>query len=145
MKKLLLLFLLVPSLLFAQKPEFFAGIEYYTSNQIILEQPSEDSYKHYDNILTYNAGELNLLIGVRYSPIKNLELKIRTDTYTDINTISCYSPVNAEYKVSAKYKILPKINLSVEHACFHPIESANRIEIIKHGGYTKFSLMYNLK
>jgi len=70
---------------YAQAPEFFGGIEYFPKNSIKV----KDDY----NQIIYDRGDLNLLVGVRYSPIKNLELRLRTDTYMNPNSLLKYTPV----------------------------------------------------
>ena len=139
MKKLLTIILLSVSFLgYAQSPEFFGGIEYFPKNSIKVKQD-------YNQII-YDRGDLNLLVGIRYNPIDILELKLQTDTYMNPNTLFSYTPVAAEYRASITVQVSKKVRVSINHACFHPLQTDKKeIVVKKYGGYTKISLTYNMK
>ena len=122
----------------AQSPEFFGGIEYFPKNSIKVKQG-------YNQII-YDRGDLNLLVGVRYNPIKVLELRLQTDTFMNPNTLFSYTPVGAEYKASITVQVSNKVKVSINHACFHPLQTDKKeIVVKKYGGYTKISVTYNMK
>jgi len=107
----------------AQTPEFFGGIEYFPKNSIKVKQG-------YNQII-YDRGDLNLLVGVRYNPIKILELKLQTDTYMNPNSLFSYTPVEAEYRASISVQVSKKVRVSIVHACFHPLETDRKEIVVK--------------
>ena len=139
MKKLLIAILFCISFIAtAQTPEFFGGIEYFPKNSIKVKQD-------YNQII-YDRGDLNLLVGIRYNPIDILELKLQTDTFMNPNSLLSYTPVAAEYKASITVQVSKKVRVSINHACFHPLQTDKKeIVVKKYGGYTKLSLTYNMK
>ena len=131
----------------AQKtgPEFFSGVEYFTSNKIKLSELLPATTGMDSHHIIYDGGEINLIVGIRYSPVKFLEAGIKTDTYMNFNSVFSYSPVSASYTASMKLLVSKMVNIKVEHACFHPLDVDGRIHNKLLGGYTKFGIYWNMK
>lgn len=144
MKKLYSILFLVLSAYVAnaQKAQAYGGVEYFTSNSIRLQTVSMRSL--YDTQITHDNGQMNMMLGLRYYPMKWVFAYMDTQTFMNPLTVTKYNPVQSFYTVRAGVRY-DKFKLKIEHACYHPMNTDSKISKTElSGGYTKIGVYFNM-
>lgn len=144
MKQLYLILILVLSGYIAngQKVQAYGGIEYFTSNSIRLQTVS--AHALYDTQITHDNGQMNMMLGLRYYPMKWAFLYMDTQTFMNPISVTKYNPVQSFYTVGAGVRY-DKFKLKIEHACYHPSKTDSKMnETELYGGYTKIGVYFNM-
>lgn len=147
MKKLLFIALTGITLsVSAQKIQFFGGYEYYFNNRTKVVQPVPATMGTGGEMTAYHdMGEMCLIVGMKYRPVKFFEVRINTDTYFNPGKIDSYSPVQANYTVRADIFLTERIRIGFNHTCFHPVEVDGMYTQSKQfGGYRKIGVYFNM-
>lgn len=113
----------------------FVGLEWYSSNQVLLE-----SFKEHASV-DYDQGDLSMIYGVKYR-LKGFEAKTSASTFMYMDELTSYTPTHTEFKISGSYD-LKELTLKVEHMCLHPLETYKKIPVKKFAGYTKVGVYWN--
>lgn len=116
-----------------------AGIDYYTH----YEMRYTDNNGNYIKDTHNGADFMKLTIGAKLSMKKKLSIAFRTETFTLKDEAGWFSPTQADYYWNLSYTPSPKIRVSFEHMCAHPVrrESWNFPE--KYGSYDAIQIMFN--
>jgi hypothetical protein len=144
MKKLYLILFLVLSAYMsnAQKAQAYGGVEYFTSNSIRLQTVSMRSL--YNTQITHDNGQMNMMLGLRYYPMKWAFLYMDTQTFMNPLSVTKYNPVQSFYTAGAGVRH-DKFKLKIEHACYHPLKTDSKMNKTElYGGYTKIGVYFNM-
>lgn len=115
----------------------FAGLEINKGSNITLESLEDRT------AISYDTGDLALTYGIGYSWNKfDFRTKAKTSMYLD--KLASYTPSHTEFTVAVSYQI-QTINIKVEHACYHPLQTFKDNPVKIFGGYTKLGVYWNYK
>lgn len=139
---LILILVLSAHISSAQKVQTYCGIEYFTSNSIRLQ--TADTHRLCNTQITHENGQMNMIIGLRYTPMKWAFLYSDTQTFMNPVKVNKYNPVQSFYTVGAGLRY-DRFKLKIEHACYHPSKTDSKPSVTElFGGYTKIGMYFNM-
>lgn len=143
MKKLLLIAILFSgNMAFGQfRPR--ASIDYFPKfkTRTVIPLCPSTGITEFGSVMDY--GNFRVRLGATYT-YKFASVYFDQNVYMEKGRNIAFKPLQAEWYAGIKFRIYKGINLSYEHACFHPIITDNSYESRTkfYGGYNMFSISY---
>lgn len=135
MKHFILLILLAFSVSVSAQLKPKIAVSYDITNQIRIENPIGDT-------MTYYMPKFNFRTGLEYV-YKNVSIYYDMQFWCKYeNKHTSFSPEQGVFEVGIKYNVTDKIKITINHACYHPLQTSGDNHNGIYGGHKGITISY---